>query len=237
MCFKVPAAIYLVLNTIVSSLLSGGISAGITAAMYHPDIYKEVKLFVWPNTLAGNILVTTIAQSGISWFLIGALIRNGQRAKVLGIGRFHRPKCLDAGRLSWFLQTEDLLKCNCPCNCCKWMYRVLKAIVRAVLFGFIMVWLVGWPAVLILLGVEVTSIDEYEYWWLILLIGVYAIVLQVIITPFISYLALASPLEEGEDEARQYEELVPPSGRASMRHTAVASTDPALKEGLLENQL
>jgi len=59
-----------------------------------------------------------------------------------------------------------------------------------------MVWLVGWPSVFIMLAVEETSIDQYQYWWLILIMGLYGVVLQVIITPFISYLALASPQEE-----------------------------------------
>ena len=97
-----------------------------------------------------------------------------------------------------------------------------------------MVWLVGWPVVFIMLAIEETHIDQYEYWWLILLIGVYGIVLQVIITPFISYIALASP-QEDEDTGLDYEELSPAARESKVRHKDLES--PSLSEKLMENQL
>ena len=115
------------------------------------------------------------------------------------------------------------------------IWQAVKAIARGVLFGFIMVWIVGWPAVFVMLAVEQTSIDEYEYWWLILIIGVYGIVLQLIITPFISYLALASP---PDDELPAYEELVSPGDDVKQKKSKQSEIrDPALAQRLMDNQL
>lgn len=205
MCFKVPAWIYLILNTVVSSLISGAIDAGLTAAMYHPDIYKEVGVFVWPNTLAGNILLTALIQGTLTWFICHTLIRNGQRAKVLGIGRFPRPDCCDTTIPMIFCQSEDLLRCP-PKGGCNWpsmgrlLLSLIKSLARGLLFGFTMVWIVGWPVTLILYGIEDTSIDTYEYWWLIVFMFVYGFCYGVIIAIPITIIALMSPKEEDEDE-------------------------------------
>jgi len=83
MCFKVPAWIYLILNTFVSALISGSIDGGLAAAMYHPDIYQDVKVFEWPNTLAGNILLTAWIQSALTWLICQTLIRKYVFLQVL----------------------------------------------------------------------------------------------------------------------------------------------------------
>jgi len=210
MCFKVPAWIYLILNTIVSSLISGSIDAGLTAAMYHPDIYKSVFVFVWPNTLAGNILITTLVQDALTWFLCHTLIRNGQRAKVLGIGHFPRPDCCDS-KFCFFFQSEDILRCpprkgcNCP-GVGDLFLSMFKSAGRGLLFGFTMVWLIGWPVTLILYGIETTSIDQYEYWWLILFMGVYGFCYGVIIAIPITIIALMSPKEDDNDDTEDDDE-------------------------------
>jgi len=63
-----------------------------------------------------------------------------------------------------------------------------------------MVWLIGWPVVLIMYGIETTSIDEYEYWWLIVFMGVYGFCYGVVIAIPITVIALMSPKEEDDDD-------------------------------------
>jgi len=205
MCFKLPAWLYLILNTLISALIAGAIDGGIAAAMYHPDIYKEVKVFAWPNTLAGNILLTTLIQSTLTWFICHSLIRNGQRAKVLGIGRFPRPAFMDTPLPLIFLQSEDILRCppkggcNGPSVVCL-LLSIVKSFGRGLLFGFAMVWIIGWPVTLIMFGIEDTSIDQYHYWWLIVFMAVFGFSLGVIIAVPITVIALMSAPEEQEEE-------------------------------------
>jgi len=229
MCFKVPAWLYLILNTFVSSLISGAIDAGLTAAIYHPDIYKDVRVFEWSNTLAGNILLTTIIQGTLTWFLCHTLIRNGQRAKVLGIGHFPRPACCDSTIPMIFFQSEDLLRCP-PKKGCNWpgigglFLSILKSFCRGLLFGFTMVWLIGWPVTLIMYGIGTTSIDgSYDYWWLIVFMGVYGFCYGVVIAIPITVIALMSPKEDDEDEMAENDEEAPVT--ASVEKERVPSSE------------
>ena len=75
-----------------------------------------------------------------------------------------------------------------------------RPIGRGVLFGFAMVWLIGWPVTLIMFGIEDTSISQYDYWQLIVFMFVYGFSLGVIIAVPITVIALMSPPDDDEDE-------------------------------------
>jgi len=199
MCFKIPAPIYIVLNTLLSSIISGIIEAGIAVGLYQ-NTYRKVRIFAWPDTLAGNILITTLLQCAVTWFLCHSLIRQGQRANILGIGRFHRPSCLDSTFSRVFFQSEDILQCPPKKGILHLLLSFIKSWARGLIFGFLMVFVIGWPTTLIIFGIEESHITHYRLWWLVIIMGIYGFCLSLVTTPIITYLALASPEDDKYEE-------------------------------------
>lgn len=65
---NIPLWLYAVISTIITIILSAVINAAVSYPIYDGKI-EQTSLFAWPSTIAGDVVVTTIVNTMITWFL------------------------------------------------------------------------------------------------------------------------------------------------------------------------
>ncbi|KAI0168895.1 hypothetical protein GGR52DRAFT_495988 [Hypoxylon sp. FL1284] len=124
-----------VLDGVGAMILSGGINFAIAYGMYaHQDpVRKPIRLFSFPNTLAGDAGVTVVVQCVITW-LIELLLVNWDLKKgaVRPIGFIPEPK---NRFMRWFMfldRTEQSYKVG---SFLHWFFFLFSQVLRAVIIS------------------------------------------------------------------------------------------------------
>ncbi|RKP02705.1 hypothetical protein CXG81DRAFT_17674 [Caulochytrium protostelioides] len=82
--------VYFVIRCLVSGVISAGVNTGVAFAMYQGQ--TDIRLWFFPNVIAGDAAVTVFIQSLIGWNLDGALtfgdVQNGILPVLPGVARW-----------------------------------------------------------------------------------------------------------------------------------------------------
>ena len=68
----VPLWLYVTVSTVLGTLISAGINTAISYALYYGK-EAETAMFAWPSTLAGDVVLTCIIGSIITWLVSGQI--------------------------------------------------------------------------------------------------------------------------------------------------------------------
>ncbi|TLD28246.1 hypothetical protein PspLS_03739 [Pyricularia sp. CBS 133598] len=136
------------MHGIGAMLISGGINFGIAYAMYanqDPDT-SPIRVWQFPNTLAGDTAVTIIIQCLVTWFIESAILKGdlrGNKVEPLRLQALPRPK---SRFLRWlFLLDDDRSAAHCRGNGPKgFLAFVVAQALRALLLAVPSV-LILWP--------------------------------------------------------------------------------------------
>ncbi|KAI1480982.1 hypothetical protein F4774DRAFT_66642 [Daldinia eschscholtzii] len=124
-----------ILDGIGAMILSGGINFAIAYAMYATQdiVTRPIRLFLFPNTLAGDAAVTVILQCLITWhielFLVNRDLRKGG---VHPIGFIPEPK---SRFLRWFMFLDRPKETHEVRSIVHWLSFLRSQILRALLIA------------------------------------------------------------------------------------------------------
>ncbi|KAJ8111985.1 hypothetical protein ONZ43_g5495 [Nemania bipapillata] len=131
-----------ILDGIVSAIFAGGINFAIAYGLYHDRGTKDspIRLFQFPNTLAGDVAVTTFVQFLTTWVIESLLVNYDLRkGGVQPIGFIPEPK---SKYLRWFMfldRQEDTHKVSSLKHWLRFLFsQVIRSLISAaVVFPFV----------------------------------------------------------------------------------------------------
>eukprot|EP01114_Cavostelium_apophysatum_P022960 TRINITY_DN8492_c0_g1_i1.p1 TRINITY_DN8492_c0_g1~~TRINITY_DN8492_c0_g1_i1.p1 ORF type:complete len:251 (+),score=21.96 TRINITY_DN8492_c0_g1_i1:131-883(+) len=175
------------MHSIGAGILDGAINFGIACAMYKGA--SHVSLWYFPNTLAGDIGVTIIIQSVLTYILDGMLSSKDARNGVIPPLEPKRWMLNSRGIVRWFVATSmDLLE---PKLTGKVRAKRFGRMLACSLIYTVLVFLVFWPiGIAILAGIGGSGGLRWDGWpWPEIFKGLFGFGMGVIQTPFITVLA------------------------------------------------
>jgi len=167
--------------------MDGGINFGVAAAMY---INKNVTIWTIPYTLAGDLGLTILIQTVITWFLLVTSTTNDLRLGKYPALLPPKKKCCQNAFFMWFLINYDLLEPKIKGK--ERLKRIGRMLLRCLLYS-VFVFIIFWPITIgVLIGVWGNGL-VWKGWFYP---QVFKLVVSGIIgffeTPVIAYIALVS---------------------------------------------
>ncbi|CAJ2505824.1 Uu.00g132180.m01.CDS01 [Anthostomella pinea] len=169
--FKVPSSkftghqifyISFILDGIGAALVSGGINFAIAYAMYATDgVTGPIRLWKFPNTLAGDAALTTFIQLLITWHVELMLVnRDLKKGGVQPIGFIPEPKW---SLVRWYLFLDRKEQTRKVRSWRHWLAFLRSQVVRALLLAVVFFPIVWGPSVGFLRLVGQRQGDDWYY--------------------------------------------------------------------------
>ncbi|KAH9890302.1 hypothetical protein F4778DRAFT_380086 [Xylariomycetidae sp. FL2044] len=152
-----------ILDGIGAAILSGGINFGIAYAMYHQqdDLKKPVRLFRFPNTLAGDAALTVFIQILITWLIELNLVNMDlKKGGVQPIGFIREPR---NRFMRWFMFLDRQKQTHEVRGFLHWISFLRSQVVRALLVAVACFPLMWGPSVGFLVLVGQKREDDWYY--------------------------------------------------------------------------
>ncbi|PRP75727.1 hypothetical protein PROFUN_09151 [Planoprotostelium fungivorum] len=133
----------IVMNVIGATILDAGINLGIAAAMY-TNAYP-VRVWEFPNTMAGDAAVTVFIQGILTWVISGMLTSRDLRLAAFGISPIRAPRSIREGPriVQWFFGGNlDILERRIGHS--ERLRRLVSSIVHGVIYS-IAIFFIAWP--------------------------------------------------------------------------------------------
>eukprot|EP00035_Acanthoeca_spectabilis_P004890 m.107855 g.107855 ORF g.107855 m.107855 type:complete len:256 (-) comp12777_c0_seq3:199-966(-) len=196
-CVEIPGDTYALVNMVASALISGGICVGAAIGMYTDTNVErdEPGVWAWPNTIAGDLVVTSIVMGVITWVVTGGLTLNDDfRAapvKIVSYPSGPAPRWVTMWPLIQPLffndPSRDYLN---PLGKCAGLLQNLKV---GLMLGLLMAAAVAIPLSLLLLA----KTDRWTVDDLVILKGLYGAAVEVPI----AYVTVRTALQQCRDHA------------------------------------
>jgi len=210
MGFTWKHALYLVVMMMVgAALLDAIINGGIAALMYHG--HGTIRMWSWPNTLGGDIMVTTLLTGILTWIIASNLVMRDLRVGVPLLGKMgsldiYSPKFRQGWFYNYFLRMEDIIRLPGKGNWIKHFLNFLGLVIRGIPFTIIC-FIIFAPATLaVMMALEYGA--DIHLWWVSATVfkAIWGGGLGFFITPVVGLLAMASyeenePKEINSDES------------------------------------
>ncbi|KAI1499939.1 hypothetical protein F5X99DRAFT_263587 [Biscogniauxia marginata] len=156
-----------ILDGIGAAVLSGGINFAVAYAMYFTqDATKPIRLFQFPNTLAGDAAVTVIIQCLITWHIELLIVnRDLKKGGVQPIGFLPEPKW---SWLRWFMFLDREEQTHPVRSFVHWLLFLWSQIIRALLVAVVVFPFIWGPSLgfLVLVGRKSQGDWWYEKVWI-----------------------------------------------------------------------
>jgi len=188
--------VYLIVMMMIgAALLDAIINGGLAAIMYHGQ--HQIKVWDWPNTLGGDIIITTLLTGILTWIIASNLVMRDLRVGVPLLGKMgslgiYSPEFRRGRFYNWFLRTEDLIRLPGKGNWKKHFLKFLGLILRGI--PFTIIWFIVFaPATLgVMMALEYGA--HIRLWWVSAVVfkAIWGAGMGFFITPVVGLMAMAS---------------------------------------------
>jgi hypothetical protein len=193
----------IVMMTIGAALLDAIINGGLAALMYHDQ--GNIRVWEWPNTLGGDIIITTLLTGILTWLIASNLVMRDLRVGVPLLGKMgslnlYSPEFRRGKFYNYFLRMEDLIRLPGKGNWKKHFVKFVLLVLRGI--PFTLIWFVIFaPATLaVMMALEYGA--DINLWWpsAVVFKAIWGGGMGLFVTPAVGVLAMAS-YEDNEAEA------------------------------------
>jgi hypothetical protein len=185
----------IVMMTIGAALLDAIINGGLAALMYHDQ--GNIRVWEWPNTLGGDIMVTTLLTGILTWIIASNLVMRDLRVGVPLLGKMgslnlYSPEFRQGKFYNYFLRMEDLIRLPGKGNWKKHFVKFILLVLRGI--PFTLIWFVVFaPATLaVMMALEYGA--GINLWWpsAVVFKAIWGGGMGLFVTPAVGVLAMAS---------------------------------------------
>jgi hypothetical protein len=193
----------IVMMTIGAALLDAIINGGLAALMYHDQ--GNIRVWEWPNTLGGDIIITTLLTGILTWIIASNLVMRDLRVGVPLLGKMgslnlYSPEFRRGKFYNYFLHMEDLIRLPGKGNWKKHFVKFVLLVLRGI--PFTLIWFVVFaPATLaVMMALEYGA--DINLWWpsAVVFKAIWGGGMGLFVTPAVGVLAMAS-FEDNEAKA------------------------------------
>jgi len=194
---KIPFWLYHIISTVVATCICGGINTGVSYVLYMGK-EDETKMFTWPSTMAGDVVVTILSTAVITWLMSSQLtLLDCNGGKPLHIT--HKPTLESMPAMLHSLARRAHISLLSRTD---FWRNLLQMIWTGTILGLIMTPVLG--TIFVVVGYFATN-DEWPMRSILIYKGTLGALLGVMLQPFIVWLA-ATELEDGSPAKQLQEE-------------------------------
>lgn len=197
----------IIMMTIGAALLDAIINGGLAALMYHDQ--GNIRVWEWPNTLGGDIIITTLLTGLLTWIIASNLVMRDLRVGVPLLGKMgslniYSPEFRRGKFYNYFLRMEDLIRLPGKGNVKKHFVKFILLVLRGI--PFTLIWFIIFaPATLaVMMALEYGA--NINLWWpsAVVFKAIWGGGMGFFITPVVGVLAMASyedPAKDGDSSS------------------------------------